>query len=83
MMCGPSCDPKWTIGSVHLNVVPSVKYLGTNLHSASHVETRKNAAQHAFYSLQGAGVKYEGVSPVTALDIYQTAVVLKCFIVWL
>ena len=77
MMCGPnpfSCDPKWTIGSVPLNVVPSVKYLGTNLHSASHVETRKNAAQRAFYSLQGAGVKYGGVSPVTALDIYRTAV---------
>ena len=50
-------------------MVTSMKYLGTNLHSASHVEMRKNAAQRAFYSLQGAGVKYGGVSLVTALDI--------------
>ena len=38
------------------------------------MESRKLASTKAFYSLQGAGVKYNGVNPETAVNIYRTAV---------
>ena len=66
--------PNWTIDNVTLQVVPSIKYLGTILNGNQHIENRKQAAQKAFYSLQAAGLKYEGVSPYTAGKIYKTAV---------
>ena len=59
--------PNWTIDNVTLQVVPSIKYLGTILNRNQHIENRKQAAQKAFYSLQAAGLKYEG-------KIYKTAV---------
>ena len=55
-------------------MVPSLKYLGTSLDGGNHVQVRKQAAQRAFYSIQGAGVKYGGVSPATAVNIYNAAV---------
>ena len=69
--------PIWTLESQSLKVVPSIKYLGTILSSddgCSHMESRKQASIKAFYSLQGAGVKYNGINPETAVNIYRTAV---------
>ena len=64
----------YSIDNVILKVVPSLKYLGTSLDGGNHVQVRKQAAQRAFYSIQGAGVKYGGVSPATAVNIYNAAV---------
>ena len=85
MICGPnpfSCDPKWTIGSVPLNVVPSMKYLGTNLHSASHLETRKKCSSACFL-----------LPPKSSSEIWRCVSrncfrclsdsCSKCFIIWL
>ena len=47
--------PNWTIDKVTL-------YLGDILNGNQHIESRKQAAQKAFYSLHAAGLKYEGVS---------------------
>ena len=66
--------PNWTIDNVTLQVVLSIKYLGTILNGNQHIENRKQAGQKAFYSLQAAGLKYEGVSPYTAGKIYKTTV---------
>ena len=69
--------PIWTLEIQSLKVVPSIKYLGTILSSdngCSHMESRKKASIKAFYSLQGAGVKYNGVNPETAVNIYRTDV---------
>ena len=65
--------PKWYMNNQSLNVVPSIKYLGTILEPGSggkHTGSRKMATQRAFYSLQGAGVNYGGVQPETAVNIY-------------
>ena len=64
--------PRWTMNNKYLNVAPSIKYLGTSLchdNGASHTELRKLAAQKAYYSLQGAGLKYNGVKLDTAIKI--------------
>ena len=77
LISGPNpfnCTPVWSIDNVILKVVPSLKYLGTSLDGGNHVQVRKQAAQRAFYSIQGAGVKYGGVSPATAVNIYNAAV---------
>jgi hypothetical protein len=66
--------PSWNIDNDTLKVVPSLKYLGSIINGGNHVDVRKQAAQRAFYSLQGAGIKYGGVSPVTAMNIYDAAV---------
>jgi hypothetical protein len=75
--CPFIATPHWTMDNVSLSVVPSMKYLGTMLcydNGTSHIESRKSSAQKAYYSLQGAGVKYNGVELGTAVRIYQTAV---------
>ena len=40
----------------------------------SDTELRKLAAQKAYYSLQGTGLKHDGVKLDTAIKIYRTAV---------
>ena len=70
-------EPSWMIDNQSVTVVPSIKYLGTildNSRGSSHKVARLSAAQRAFYSLQGAGIKYRGVSPTTACKIYTTAI---------
>ena len=69
--------PKWYMNNQPLNVVPSIKYLGTFLepgNGGKHTGSRKMATQRAFYSLQGAGLNYGGVQPETAVKIYRVAV---------
>ena len=55
-----------------------ILYLGTTLNannSNDHVNKRiKSARRQAFYSLQSAGLKYQGVSPETAMTVFDTAV---------
>ena len=70
-------EPSWMIDNQSVMVVPSIKYLGTILddsQGSSHKVARLSAAQRAIYSLQGAGLKYRGVSPTTACKIYTTAI---------
>ena len=69
--------PKWYMNNQSLNVVPSIKCLGTILEpgdGGKHTGSRNMATQRAFYSLQGAGVNYGGVQPETAVKIYRVAV---------
>ena len=59
------------------NVSDNVKYFGSTLSSANssvHIDGRIKAVQNAFYALQGGGLKFNTVSPMTALNVYNTAV---------
>ena len=60
-----------------LNIVDKITYLGTILGDSKgqgQTTQRIQAANRAFYSLQGAGLNCCGVSPNTAIHIYSTAV---------
>ena len=39
-----------------------------------HIDSRILSSHRAFFSLQGAGLRYDGVSPGTALEIYRAGV---------
>ena len=70
-------EPRWTINGTTLNNESDIKYLGTTLGKncgSLHIKSRINSANRAFYSLQGAGLYYDGVSPRLAAHIYNTAV---------
>ena len=72
-----SVQPEWFMEDHSLRMVPSIKYLGTMLSSSKvsdHKNNRLSAGQRAFYSLQGAGLKFGGVSPYTACRIYKSAI---------
>ena len=67
----------WTINDVQLAVSDNVKYLGSTpstANSSVHIDGRIKAAQNAYYALQGGGLKFNTVSPKTALNVYNTAV---------
>ena len=69
--------PEWFINDDKLIISESLNYLGTKLDSRkglSHVESRISKANKAFYSLQGAGLYNNTVSPATAIHMYKTAV---------
>ena len=75
--------PKWSIENVSLTVVPSNKYLGavlSGVNGDAHTTEHKRAAQKAFFSLQGAGLKYGGVNPKTAINIYSSAAARRYFL---
>ena len=61
---------------VFLQVAPSIKYLGTVLcpKGDGHLASDKLAAEKAFYKLQGAGLKFNGLNPETSVSIYRTAI---------
>ena len=73
MICGknPLTDlPVWTIEETPLRIVDELSYLGTSIdnHSGtSHVEVR-------YFSLQGAGLSYNGLSPETARTVFNLGV---------
>ena len=71
-------QPVWTLDDVSLKIVTSIKYLGTviSFHDRGkyHILSRTAAAQKAYFSLQGAGIKYRGVTPKVSSYIYQIAV---------
>ena len=69
--------PQWTINGNVLPISDSITYLGTVIGDPKGkqlVNLRASKANRAFYSLQGAGLNCNGVSPETALHIYKTAV---------
>ena len=69
--------PKWKKESVSLNVVPTITYLGTvlgDMNGYGHCQSRIRSATKAFCSLQGAGIKFPGVSLDVSLEMYRTAV---------
>ena len=69
--------PQWYMDGVSLNIVDKITYLGTILGDSKgqgQTTQRIQAANRAFYSLQGAGLNCCGVSPHTAIHIYSTAV---------
>ena len=69
--------PKWSIDGVPLCDSDKIKYLGTILstRNESHITSRIQAANRAFYALQAAGLKNNyTLSPETAVNIYCTAV---------
>ena len=68
----------WILDNTSLKVVTSIKYLGTTLSyhdkAKCHILSRNVASQKAFYSLQGAGLKFQGISPDLLTSVYRTAV---------
>ena len=69
--------PQWFINDTRLKVVDKLTYLGTTIgdmkgHEQANMRIR--AGNKAYYSLQGAGLNAYGVTPQTALHIYNTAV---------
>ena len=60
-----------------LPISDSITYLGPDIgdpKGKQRVNLRASKANRAFYSMQGAGLNCNGVSPETALHIYKTAV---------
>ena len=69
--------PQWDIEGNYLEIEKGILYLGTTLNannSNNHVNKRIKSARQTFYSLQSAGLKYQGVSPETAMIVFCTAV---------
>ena len=70
--------PSWILDNTSLNVVTSIRYLGTTLSyhdkAKCHILSHNVASQKAFYSLQGAGLKFQGISPELLTSVYHTAV---------
>ena len=70
-------DPSWTIGGSSLSHEDCLLYLGTMLKNdlgEAHIHRRVQAAQRAFYSLQGAGLHFGGLAPEVAADLYSVGV---------
>ena len=80
MTFGPSHlqeKPAWTIENSPLTNEGSITYLGATLKDdmgSAHVEQRTAAAQRAFYSLQGAGLHFKGLDPLTASKLFSVGV---------
>jgi hypothetical protein len=71
------CEPKWYVNNVPVQNEDHVKYLGSYIGKSNgqlHAQMRASNANKAFYSLQGAGLYKDCLSPETALHIYNTAV---------
>ena len=72
--------PSWNIAGEQLTNTESLTYLGCVLDGnkpgkgSSHVQNRIRTSQRAFLSLESVGLRKNGVSPCTALNIYQTTV---------
>ena len=66
--------PQWDIEGNYLEVEKGILYLGTTLNANNHVNKHIKSAPQAFYSLQSALLKYQLVSPETAMTVFRTAV---------
>ena len=71
--------PVWTIDGVNLLIESSITYLGAELsnhggNKNKHTESHICSTQRAFYSLQGARLNKDGVSPHTAMEIINTGI---------
>ena len=76
--CSLNSTPNWSINGQSVKIASSVTYLGTDLDGTfsgnHHTQHRIRAGQKAFYALQGAGLKFQGLSPQTSMQIYNAAV---------
>lgn len=69
--------PVWTIEGQTLDHVDHLVYLGATLKNdggAAHINRRVQAAQKAFYGLQGAGLCFRGVTPQVASHLFSVGV---------
>ena len=69
--------PRWTLDGAELETKSSLTYLGVELTykgGSDHCQTRIRSAQKAYYSLQQAGLHWNGVSPLTAREIFTTGI---------
>ena len=70
-------NPVWTISGTPLAQENSITYLGASLgndNGKGHVNKRMQAAQKAFYSLQGAGLSFKGLDPRASAHLYSVGV---------
>ena len=69
--------PEWNLDGEKLNLRDSITYLGVEIShqgGANHTQERVNRARRAFYSSQGAGLRWNGVSAYTSKEILSTGV---------
>ena len=69
--------PEWNLDGEKLNLRESITYLGAEIShqgGATHTQERVSRARRAFYSLQGAGLRWNGVSPYTSKENFSTGV---------
>ena len=69
--------PEWVIDGTPINIVDKISYLGSefgDLNGDAHCVQRVRKATRALFGLQGAGVKYPGVQPHSALEFCNTAI---------
>ena len=69
--------PECNLDGEKLNLRDSITYLGAEIshqRGVTHTEERVSRARRASYSLQGAGLRWNGVSPYTSKEIFSTGV---------
>jgi len=72
-----SPPPSWTIDGCTLGQTEALTYLGAQIvndRGRAHVQRRCQAAQKAFFGLQGAGLHFRGIEPEIAAHIYAVGV---------
>ena len=65
------------IGWINVSLKESITFLGSVLgdgKGSGHCDSRVRNATRSFYALQGAGIKYPGVSPVISVELYRSVV---------
>lgn len=69
--------PVWSIEGTPLTHSDSITYLGAELchdNGKAHINRRTQAAQKAFYGLQGAGLSFRGLHPRVSAHLYTVGV---------
>ena len=72
-----SSVPQWSLDGINVSLKESITFLGSVLgdgKGSGHSDSRVRNATRSFYALQGAGIKYPGVSPVISLELYRSVV---------
>ena len=67
-------NPVWSINKTELTVKDDLSYLGIKINDKSwnvHTDSRITSCRRAFFSLQGAGLCKDGVSPKTAAELWR------------
>ena len=68
------CMPTWSINGTPLEICDTINYLGAVIGDKGndiHVNNRISACRKAFYSLQGAGLCYQGLDIDTAKYVFK------------
>lgn len=75
--CGLSPPPSWSISGCSLGQTNALTYLGAQIandRGQAHVQHRCQAAQRAFFGMQGAGLHFRGIAPNAAAHLYSVGV---------